>query len=227
MSRILEASGTSSTKLSARDLTKITEYVKPHSHKWKEIGQGLGFTADELSNRLTLLFGAPYSYLSAMLSDWWHWAPGDVRGSTNYATLDSLKTALDKAGLGRGARELCNCSTFIHFPCPFPPYVLLFVCLFFTVGCCCFVVVLFVFIFTCYSSSLQYLPPSVFSSFVFALLCLYHSPNFSIVCSCCCCFCCCCCCYSFCLVPVSVVAIGSAHDGPHKVSWQCQCHNSQ
>ena len=63
----------SSLKLSARDLTKITEYVKPHSHKWKEIGQGLGFTADELSNieaRLTLLFGAPYSYLSAMLSNW-------------------------------------------------------------------------------------------------------------------------------------------------------------
>ena len=90
----------SSTRLSARDLTKITEYVKPHSHKWKEIGQGLGFTADELSNieaRLTLLFGAPYSYLSAMLSDWWHWVPGDVRGSTNYATLHSLKTA--KAGL--------------------------------------------------------------------------------------------------------------------------------
>ena len=83
-------------KLSARDLTKITEYVKPHSHKWKEIGQGLGFTADELSNieaRLTLLFGAPYSYLSAMLSDWWHWAPGGVRESTNYATRDSLKTA--------------------------------------------------------------------------------------------------------------------------------------
>ena len=99
----------SSTKLSACDLTKITEYVKPHSHKWKEIGQGLGFTSDELSNieaRLTLLFGAPDSYLSAMLSDWWQWAPGDVRGSTNYATLDSLKTALDKAGLGRRAQEL-------------------------------------------------------------------------------------------------------------------------
>ena len=28
-------------------------------------------------------------------------------------------------------------------------------------------------------------------------------------------------------VTVSVVAIGSAHDGPHKVSWQYQCHNSQ
>ena len=28
-------------------------------------------------------------------------------------------------------------------------------------------------------------------------------------------------------VTVSVVAIGSAHDGPHKVSWQYQCQNSQ
>ena len=36
-----------SCKLSARDLTKITEYVKPHSHKWKEIRQGLGFTAQQ------------------------------------------------------------------------------------------------------------------------------------------------------------------------------------
>ena len=99
-----------SMQLSARDLTKITEYVKPHSHKWKEIGQGLGFTADELSNieaRPTLFTTAPYSYLSAMLSDWWQWAPGDDRESTNYATLDSLKTALDKARLGRGAQELC------------------------------------------------------------------------------------------------------------------------
>ena len=99
-----------SMQLSAHDLTTITEYVKPHSHKWKEIGPGLGFTADEISNfeaRPTLAIGAPFSYLSAMLSDWRHWAPGDARGSTNYATLDSLKTALDKSGLGLEAQELC------------------------------------------------------------------------------------------------------------------------
>ena len=161
-------------KLSARDLSKITEYVKPHSHKWKEIGQGLGFTADELSNieaRLTLLIGAPYSYPIAMLSDWWHWAPGDARGSTNYATLDSLKTA--KAGIRRWAQELCNCS--IHFLSPFPPFVVFF-CLF----VCLFVFSGLFFWYHIYSLMLFILTtvPSTSSPFliwVCYILCLYHS----------------------------------------------------
>ena len=73
------------------------------------IGQGLGFTADELSNieaTPTLLTTAPRSYLDVMLSEWQQWAPRDSRGSTNYATLDSLKSAVDKTGLVKTAHEL-------------------------------------------------------------------------------------------------------------------------
>ena len=73
------------------------------------IGEGLGFKASELDNimsRPLLLLDAPNSYLSAMLSEWQLWAPGDHRGSNTYATLHSLRTAVDKAGLGLIAQEL-------------------------------------------------------------------------------------------------------------------------
>ena len=94
----------SPVKLSQNDLTKLIVKYRTYAHSWREIGQNLGFNDDELKNieaRPNLHATAPKSYLSAMLSDWWHWAPGDARGSTNYATLDSLKTALDQAGLGQ------------------------------------------------------------------------------------------------------------------------------
>ena len=64
--------------------------------------------ARELSinqDRPILFTTAPKSYLSAMLSDWLQWAPGDNRGSTNYATLASLRDAVNNAGLGRAAQE--------------------------------------------------------------------------------------------------------------------------
>ena len=93
--------------LTEHDLPGILDKLCPHSFKWKEIAQGLGFVPSELS-----MFEAhppnahPSSYLRAMLSSWQQWAPGDARGSTNYATLEALKTAVDKAGLGRTAQEL-------------------------------------------------------------------------------------------------------------------------
>ena len=105
-----EVSNVHTYKLSGHDLAKITGDLKLCAPKWKEIGQGLGFTLDEtkyIESRPTLLADAPFSYLSAMLSDWEHWAPGDARGSADYATLDSLRIALDKAGLGRESQGLC------------------------------------------------------------------------------------------------------------------------
>ena len=50
--------------------------------------------------------GAPGSWLRELLVEWFQWAPGDGRGSTEYATLSALKTAVDRAGLGRTAAEL-------------------------------------------------------------------------------------------------------------------------
>ena len=41
-----------------------------------------------------------------MLSQWLQWAPGDSRGSTSFATLEDLKTALNQAGLGATAHDL-------------------------------------------------------------------------------------------------------------------------
>jgi hypothetical protein len=50
--------------------------------------------------------GAPGSWFSAMLEAWLEWKPGDARGSTERASLESLKKAVDKAGLGVTASEL-------------------------------------------------------------------------------------------------------------------------
>ena len=83
--------------------------LKKYSHKWRDIGGGLGFTLNELEvihQTPHLLFGGPSSKMDAMLSNWHKWAPGDTRGSTSYANLDSLRTAVDKAGLGITAEEL-------------------------------------------------------------------------------------------------------------------------
>ena len=56
----------------------------------------------------TLLTNAPTSYLNAMPAEWHQWAPEDARGSTGYATLDALRKAVDKAGLGLTAQQLAK-----------------------------------------------------------------------------------------------------------------------
>ena len=179
-----------------------------------------------------------------MLSDWWHWAPGDVRGSTNYATLDSLKTLWIRLGWDDGHKNFVTVPPSSIFPVLFPLtyFIVVVVVVVFCSGllllcCCCFI---------CFVSHLfTYAIDSHYSTFhlwffqflrfVFALgllscvcitqelICVYIwsllSPYFSLL---------------FVVVvvvtasavTVSVVAIGSAHDGPHKVSWQYQCHNS-
>lgn len=81
---------------------------RPYAHKWREIGYGLGFTADEMASIESspqLFANAPAS-LDYMLSLWYQWVPGDARGSTTYATMNSLRKAVDRASLGVTAREL-------------------------------------------------------------------------------------------------------------------------
>ena len=97
------------TVLKDNDVYWICEKLRPHSSEWRQIALGLGFTDPELKNIESaplLLITAPYGYLQRMLSSWLQWAPGDARGSSNYATLELLKRAVDKAGLGRLAQEL-------------------------------------------------------------------------------------------------------------------------
>ena len=87
----------------------VIEKLRPYSFKWERIGEGLGFVPHELSTikaTPSLFSGAPDSFLSAMLADWLLWAPGDARGSKNFATIESLRKAVDRAGLGLTAQEL-------------------------------------------------------------------------------------------------------------------------
>ena len=91
----------------------LFQQLKQRAFKWREIGLHLGFSPGELSNiegRLALIQGAPVSFLEALLEEWIQWAPGDDRGSTGFATMDSLKTALSKAGFGAAAYDLNNCT---------------------------------------------------------------------------------------------------------------------
>ena len=87
----------------------LLKQLTKHSADWKMIGLYLGFTSGELKDieaRPFLQPGAPTSWLSAMLAQWLQWAPGDSRGSTSFATLKALKTALSEAYLGATAHDL-------------------------------------------------------------------------------------------------------------------------
>ena len=87
-----------------------------HAAKWRDIGTHLGFLQGEMDNIQSSpmnLTGAPQSYLSTMLATWLEWAPGDARGSTQYATLEALKRAVSEAGLGSTADSL-NLTTPCH-----------------------------------------------------------------------------------------------------------------
>ena len=59
-----------------------------------------------MQDNFTLMVDAPKSYLSELLSKWLEWAPGDGRGSKDFATLEGLKDALLKANLGATAHDL-------------------------------------------------------------------------------------------------------------------------
>ena len=87
----------------------LIQQLNSCAYKWREIGTYLKFQQDELNNiqaNQSLINGTPKSWLSAMISDWMEWAPGDSRGSTSYANLHDLKSAVSKAGFGVVAEEL-------------------------------------------------------------------------------------------------------------------------
>lgn len=93
--------------LSEHNIPKIFVQLRGISHQWKDIGRCLGFTDTELVNIEAQPTNKSTSdYLSTMLSNWGQWVPGDARGSTGYATLESIKAALDVLMLGKKAQEL-------------------------------------------------------------------------------------------------------------------------
>ena len=96
-------------RITAKDIPALFRQLKKHASKWREIGVHLGFLPGELCNietRPTLIQEAPVSFLGALLEEWIQWAPGDSRGSTSFATIESLKRALMDAGLGAAAHDL-------------------------------------------------------------------------------------------------------------------------
>ena len=98
-----------SLRLSKCHYSFLFDKLSDYAAKWREIGTNLKFHQMELDTIQTkplLLGGAPKSWLSAMISDWMEWAPGDNRGSTSYANLEDLKSAVSKAGFGVLAEEL-------------------------------------------------------------------------------------------------------------------------
>jgi hypothetical protein len=95
--------------LSQDEVNLVFTHLAQYASRWRAIGTGLRFTQyelDNIENMPSLFFTAPGSMLHKMLSDWLQWAPGDNRGSTNYATVDSLIIALVKAGLAAVAGDL-------------------------------------------------------------------------------------------------------------------------
>ena len=52
------------------------------------------------------LMSAPGSFMDGMIDRWSHWAPSDARKSKDYATLEALRNAVNKAGFPDIALEL-------------------------------------------------------------------------------------------------------------------------
>ena len=87
----------------------LCEQLRPCAAKWDDIAKGLKFKGSEIENiraDLTRLVNSPGSYLDAVLATWPCWAPGDKRGTKDYATLEALKRSVDSAGFGKIAEEL-------------------------------------------------------------------------------------------------------------------------
>lgn len=83
--------------------------LHPCAARWETIARCLGFKNYELEligANPQHLSTAPFSYLRAVLAQWLIWKPGDVRGSENYATLDSLSKAVRIAGFAQISRQL-------------------------------------------------------------------------------------------------------------------------
>ena len=102
------------TRLTEDHHSLLFEQLSSCADQWRRIGVNLKFTEyelNEIGSHNLLAFGSwipeisPKDSLREMLAEWLQWAPGDARGSTNFATLEALKDALRKAGLGTFAQD--------------------------------------------------------------------------------------------------------------------------
>ena len=100
---------TDGDRLGDDDHSSIYSKLKDKAANWRDIGKELGFKEGEMnniqSNLVLLTQSPPNSFFREMLSQWLQWAPGDGRGSTGYASKDSLRAALLRANLGQLADQ--------------------------------------------------------------------------------------------------------------------------
>ena len=100
------------SQISESHLPRLLSKLNNHACKWRDIGTHLGFLQRELDNiqgKPALFNDGPKSWLREMLTQWLQWAPGDSRGSSSVASVDSLTLALNNSGLGATALELESC----------------------------------------------------------------------------------------------------------------------
>ena len=99
----IETNGANLVTLSGKDIVNIVRLLQSYSYKWNPIGLSLGFTPHELctiSCMITLLTGAPVSYLQELLSQWVQWPTTD---HPNHPTVRALCTALRSSLVGLGS----------------------------------------------------------------------------------------------------------------------------
>jgi hypothetical protein len=95
------------TRLIATHYGRLCEKIKPCASHWKFIAASLSFTYNEIINiEANPRNVQSNSFLNDVIGVWLNWAPGDGRGSKDYATLEHLQTAVSKAGCGLIASEL-------------------------------------------------------------------------------------------------------------------------
>ena len=92
-------------RLTESHLPSLLQQLSDHATRWRDIGTYFGFTSGKLDN-IQYEHPSPTTCLSKMLTEWLQWAPGDSRGSTNFATLEALKDALNQVGLAAAAHDL-------------------------------------------------------------------------------------------------------------------------
>jgi hypothetical protein len=79
----------------------------------------------------------PTTCMDKVIGDWLEWAPGDARGSEDYATLERLQIAVDEAGYGVTALELKGMQIYTiiilkanNALCVLPPLLIFLLCSF-------------------------------------------------------------------------------------------------
>jgi hypothetical protein len=95
------------TRLKATDYGCLCKKLHSCAAEWQCIAQSLRFTFSEISTiEANPRNVRPTSFINNVVGLWLEWAPGDARGSKDYATLEQLQNAVSQAGFGVVASEL-------------------------------------------------------------------------------------------------------------------------